>query len=105
MTFSYFFCSLRWVRKTRRVPKQFQNRLQETTRNLLIYIDINPEKRGSLRTSTDFSVSISREEVARVLAILPDMPEPESPVKSSRAINFLKRYADLPAFRRKKTST
>lgn len=40
-----------------------------------------------------------------MLAILPDMPEPESPVKSSRALNFLKRYADLPAVGRKKTST
>jgi hypothetical protein len=77
---------------------QFQNRLQQTTRNLLIYIGIKPEKSGSLRTSPDFSVSISREEVARVLAILADMPEPQSTVKSSRAINFLKRYADLPAF-------
>ena len=83
----------------------FQNGLQQTTRNLLIYRDIKPEKSGRLRTLPDFSVSISREELARALAILADKPEPQSPVKSSRAINFLKRYADLPAFRRKKTST
>ena len=65
----------------------------------------SPRKNGSLRTSHVFSVSTSREEVARVLAILAYMPEAESPVKSSRAINFLKRYADLPAFERKKTPT
>jgi hypothetical protein len=84
---------------------QFPNRLHQTTRNLLIYIDIKPEKSDSLRTSPNFSVSISREKVARVLAILADKPELQSPVKSSRAINFLKRYADLPALGRKKTST
>ena len=105
MTFSYFFYSLRWVSKTRRVAMQFPNRLQETTRNLLIHIDIKPEKSRSLRTSPNFSVSISREKVAKVLAILADMPVPQSPMKSSRAINFLKRYADLPAVGRKKTST
>ena len=40
MTFSYFFCSLRRVRKTQRVPKQFSNKLQPSTRNMLIFKDI-----------------------------------------------------------------
>ena len=91
--------------ETRRVPKQFPNKLQPTTRNKLIYKDIRARKSGSLRTSPNFSVPISREKVARVLAILADKSELQSPVKSSRAINFLKRYADLPALGRKKTST
>lgn len=55
----HIFCSLRWVSKTQRMPKQFQNRLQPATRNMLIFNEIIPRKADGLWTSAVFSVRIS----------------------------------------------
>lgn len=55
----HIFCSLRCVSKTRRVPKQFPNKLQRSTRNILIFKDISPRKADGLWTSAVFSVRIS----------------------------------------------
>ncbi len=56
--FFIFFCSLRRTSETRRVPKQFQNRLRRSTRNPLIYLGFTSIKKRQLVDFGFFSVSI-----------------------------------------------
>jgi hypothetical protein len=79
--------------------------LDSSTYNPLFLFITKDATDHKLWTSAAFSVLISLEEVAKVRALLANMRRGESPVKSAAAINLPKRYADLPSFRRKKTST